>query len=219
MILIRKCNISDEKDIMDICYKTGYLGEDMTELGLFNDKLLFGYFFCLYYPRYEPKNGFVAVDTDKGKAVGYVLGTCDTLKQRKRFLLKLGWKILMRIFLVTIWNYPETIRSIFQLAGNIGIERGLGQIYKEYPAHLHINILPEYQRTGIGEKLLNAFENNIRHCASGVHLITTGENVKAIPFYHKNGYSIMGQYSLNIWGSIGHITGIVFAKNLTYTHY
>ena len=214
MILIRKCNISDEKDIMEICYKTGYLGEDLTGRGLFNDKLLFSYFFCLYYSRYESENCFVAVDTKEDKAVGYILGTCDTLKQRKRFLHKMGWRIFLRIIQVTIWNYPETVKSIFHLAKNVGVESGSRQIYKEYPAHLHINILPEYQRRGIGKKLIDAFENNIKHYASGIHLITSSRNVKAIPFYHKKGYTVVAQCNFNMWRDAGNTMRIIFAKKI-----
>jgi ribosomal protein S18 acetylase RimI-like enzyme len=214
MISVRKCNSSDKKDILDICYKTGYMGEDLTGLGLFDDKLLFGYFFCLYYPRYESNNCFVAVDTSEDKTVGYILGACDTLKQRRMFLLKMGWRIFVRIILVTIWNYPETVKFILHLATNPGIESGSRQMYIDYPAHLHINILAEYQRKGIGEKLLNAFENNIRHCASGVHLITTDGNVKAIPFYHKNGYRIIEQCHFNMWRNTRNSMRIVFAKKL-----
>ena len=199
---------------MDICYKTGYMGEDMTGRDLFNDKLLFGYLFCLYYPRYEPENGFVAVDTDKGKVAGYILGTCDTLNQRKKLILKMGWRIFLRIIFVTIWNYPETIRSLFQFAGNIRTKVGFDQISREYPAHLHINILPGYQRMGIGEKLLNTFEDNIRHCARGIHLATTDENIKATPFYHKNGYTIIKRCKLNTWMGKRNVNSIIYAKKL-----
>ena len=78
MVIIRKCRKSDAKDIMHVCYKTGYMGEDVTDY--FKDKKLFGLLFCLYYPKYATEYCFVAVD--KGRVVGYILGHPDTERRR-----------------------------------------------------------------------------------------------------------------------------------------
>ena len=52
-IIIRKCEKKDEKEILNICYSTGYMGEEMKSTNEFNDVELFGYIFCYYYIWYE----------------------------------------------------------------------------------------------------------------------------------------------------------------------
>ena len=62
-------------------------------------------------------------------------------------------------------------------------------LLKEYPAHLHIDILPEYQRMGFGKNLMEAFCEKLRHDeVGGVHLIMAGDNVEAEKFYGKVGF-------------------------------
>ena len=63
MVLIRKCRKSDLAGIRNVCYKTGYMGEDAS--GHFFDKTLFGFLNCCYYCKYEPEHCFVAEDHGK----------------------------------------------------------------------------------------------------------------------------------------------------------
>ena len=65
------------------------------------------------------------------------------------------------------------------------------KIYKTYPAHLHIDLLPGTQGQGLGGRLLAHFEDHVRERgAPGVHLQTTNYNYKAVPFYSKHGYEL-----------------------------
>jgi GNAT superfamily N-acetyltransferase len=57
-----------------------------------------------------------------------------------------------------------------------------------YPAHLHININPDFHGKGIGRQLFNEFSKNIsENSANGLHIITTpkSDNVK---FYQACGF-------------------------------
>ena len=63
------------------------------------------------------------------------------------------------------------------------------QIFEEhfsaFPAHLHINCLPEYQGIGIGKKLMERFFCDLSaRQVRGVHIITSGE-ARNIGFYHR----------------------------------
>jgi GNAT superfamily N-acetyltransferase len=60
-----------------------------------------------------------------------------------------------------------------------------------YPAHLHIDILPEYQRKGHGTTLINAFLEAVRsQGAIGVHLDMVQHNTKARAFYESIGFQV-----------------------------
>ena len=64
----------------------------------------------------------------------------------------------------------------------------------QYPAHLHIDILPEYQRKGHGTALIDAFLEVIESKGvKGVHLDMVRDNVTARAFYEKIGFQICPQ--------------------------
>ena len=59
-----------------------------------------------------------------------------------------------------------------------------------YPAHLHIDLLPEYQQKGLGTELMTRFLEEIKEKgATGVHLLMVEGNLdKAGVFYEKVGF-------------------------------
>jgi ribosomal protein S18 acetylase RimI-like enzyme len=60
-----------------------------------------------------------------------------------------------------------------------------------YPAHMHIDIIPEYQKRGYGKALINAFFEAVRsRGAKGVHLDMVEHNVNARAFYERIGFQI-----------------------------
>ena len=65
--------------------------------------------------------------------------------------------------------------------------------YKEdYPAHLHIDILPEYQHMGLGRKLMDALCDNLRQKnVKGVMFTVWHKNYSAIKFYEKYGFRLI----------------------------
>jgi ribosomal protein S18 acetylase RimI-like enzyme len=64
----------------------------------------------------------------------------------------------------------------------------------DYPAHLHINVHPEWQRSGIGSLLFAAYEENlVNHSVQGYHLGVAGNNEVGISFYRKKGLVKIGQ--------------------------
>jgi GNAT superfamily N-acetyltransferase len=62
------------------------------------------------------------------------------------------------------------------------------QLVEEYPAHLHIDLLPEYQRKGFGRQLIDMFCEKLRWDeVKGVHLIMAAENLNGM-FYERLGF-------------------------------
>lgn len=65
-------------------------------------------------------------------------------------------------------------------------------LYKDFPAHLHINLSPKAQGKGIGSGLLNyAFSHLKKPCA--IHLITLA-NARNIHFYQRNHFAIVATF-------------------------
>jgi ribosomal protein S18 acetylase RimI-like enzyme len=215
-IAIRKCKKSDENSIIDICYKTGYMGEDLTDRNIFNDIKLFGYLFCSYYCLYETGNSFVAVDESKNnKVIGYIIGTLNSKRQEKLFVKKMFLKIAIRLFLCDSWKYRESYNAVMFFIKNINLKHKYDSLYTEYPAHLHINILPQYQHYGVGSRLIGQFENHVReNNISGIHLRTSNKNIKAVPFYKRKGYKVINENHDKVWKDAAEYKNIIFAKKV-----
>jgi GNAT superfamily N-acetyltransferase len=68
------------------------------------------------------------------------------------------------------------------------------QALQQYPAHLHIDILPEYQRKRWGTTLINRFFEGVKTLgASGVHLDMVQSNVNGRAFYERVGFQVYPQ--------------------------
>lgn len=216
-ILIRNFQIADETDIEMITYCTGFKGEGLEGRDYFNDPRLFYLIFMAYYARYEPQHFFVAEDTSSGKVVGYICGTLDTERKEKNFKRRMLWRIALRALLFTSWRYPKTLLTAVKMARILNEAPALANtevsLLDQYPAHLHINILPEYQRSGIGSQLIEHFKGHLQ-CFGipGVHLGTSSRNHKAIPFYKKHGFEIIQEIPITTHPIFDELTILTFAK-------
>lgn len=197
---IRKYESTDEAGVATVCYKTGFMGDTLHGAGRFNDEVLFTSLFCRYYLRYEPHNCFVLVDNSTNRIAGYVIGSLDTRAQVRRLVLRMGLPIILRAMFYTSWKYPESIRAIFTMIRATVSGKRTGYLVQDLPAHLHINILPEYQGLGMGSQLLDAFEDQTLSCGVvGIHLRTTSRNIKALSFYEKKQYRKISENSASMW--------------------
>jgi ribosomal protein S18 acetylase RimI-like enzyme len=211
---VRKYVKTDLEDIIDICYHTGFMGEDLTGKGKFNDKKLFGYLFCFYYPCYEKDNCYVAVDSEE-KIIGYIIGTTNSKKQLQRFILKMSARILYRLLFYTLWWHTESFRTVMHFLRSLFREHDPINLFSEYPAHLHINILPGHQGEGVGRRLLSQFENHMKDLkVPGIHLKTSNYNNKAITFYLKAGYNKYYENANSVWPGVLNYKSIIFTKKL-----
>ncbi len=213
--MVRPLEPADEPAIVEICYRTGYMGEDLTGSGRFNDRRLFGLLFSLYYVRYESKTCFVSIDSRTGVVAGYILGTNDSVLQERRFSLQMIWRIAARALLCSSWRYPESFKTLLHFNRTQHRMPPLRDIFRDYPAHLHINIAPAYQKRGMGSALIERFEKAMRASgARGVHLVTSARNTKALPFYKRHGYAVIRELSPGLWPDAPEAKVLVFAKRL-----
>jgi len=220
-VIIRNYRKEDEPAIEDITYRTGFKGEDLTGRDFFDDRRLFFLLFIYYYTRYEPEHFFVAVDAGNDRVVGFIGGTTDTAAQEKNFQKKVLPRIVARTFFYTSWRYPKTFKMLLRMMkgmGGVGDKESAAKVQSEYPAHLHINLLPEYQHQGIGTRLTKYFEEHLVSLnVRGVHLQTTSHNHKALPFYKKLGFEILQETEIKGHPLLDDLTLITFAKKLAAT--
>ena len=89
-----------------------------------------------------------------------------------------------------MWNedIPGALRHILY-SPEAMLHRDFPELLQRYPGHLHIDLLPAYQRKGYGRELMNRFCEKVRQAGSnGVHLIMAGDNVGAERFYGRVGF-------------------------------
>ncbi len=169
-IEIRKYNKNDYKQVQKICVATA--DEALLSRPNMEEKVLGCY--CNYYIEKEVENCFVAVD-DK-KVIGYILCAENAEKWtedfKKYYIEKASTAELKEYYL------NSTILPL--------------KFVNDYSAHLHIDILNEYQRMGIGHKLMDNLIAHLRNKGiNGLMLVVSSDNEKGIKFYNKFGFNIV----------------------------
>lgn len=189
---IRPYHPSDMPALYRICLETGNSGADGTHL--YKDPYVLGHYYAAPYAVLEPELSFVL--TNRGRTCGYVLGVGDTATFGQR--CESEWFPPLRV------AYPLPAAEDKSSDANMirAIHRGHEQMnsHPGYPAHLHIDILPEGQGQGWGRKLLDTLLAQMRsHNIQGVHLGVGGKNSKAIGFYSHYGFEPLVTES---WGIV-----------------
>ena len=169
MPYIRPAEDKDIKDIEYICRMTA--GPDSRAIEAVGKKIALTY--STYYARAEKETSFVL--DDGGKAVGYILCAPDYKKfvkgYRKNEVRQL-WKLDKR----------QSMTAYFLPFGYLPFK-------KNYPAHLHIDLLDEYQGKGYGTELINTLLQKLKSMGiPGVMLIVDKNNTGAQRFYKRAGF-------------------------------
>ena len=168
MFTVRKYQEKDKEGVRFACLNS----DGPTESENFGKFVL--HTFCDYYIEKEPENCFVL--SDDGNAVGYVICTEDYDAYREVFDKE--YLPLNKDLSEELYKWAETSTVIQEKHKN------------EYPAHLHIDILPEYQRQDWGGKLIDALSEHLKaKGVRGVMLTTGSDNEKGCGFYRKYGFT------------------------------
>jgi ribosomal protein S18 acetylase RimI-like enzyme len=178
---IRPYRESDRADCYDICIRTGAAGQDGT--GTYSDDELTPAIFCGPYLSYQPDLAWV-VD-DGTRAVGYVIGVSDTAAFVDWYRAEVLPAFAARFPLTEGLSDDE--REMTELGHQP--ERMLIPELVDYPAHLHIDLLPEAQGQGLGRALISTLVTALaERGVPGVHLEMDGANVGAGAFYQRLGF-------------------------------
>ncbi|MDU4694230.1 MAG: GNAT family N-acetyltransferase [Paenibacillus sp.] len=182
-IILRESKQTDERDIAKVImachWKAPVADYEMLALRWIRQFLVT-----------EPQNCYVLEHPDTQKVVGYIVCATDTIAYENEFEKTYFPKLKNRLHELETqgFEYVEENRKLlfFKRIQEKGFD------VSDYPAHLHINILPEYQRSGYGGMLLSAFEENLRtRCVHGYHLGTGANNTKGLSFYNKHSLDLL----------------------------
>lgn len=170
---IRKMEARDIPAAERICLATAHESLRHTVIARENTLLLYN----RYYTRACLDDCFAAVN-GADEAVGYILCALDYESYCKGFRE----------------NECKEIRKLGVLRGvRAYFEPRLQKKYaKKYPAHLHIDLLPEAQGQGGGTALINALKAHLREKnVRGVFLCVGKDNKKALRFYKKQDFQVL----------------------------
>lgn len=182
MTTIRPYRDADRDALYDICVKTADAGGDAT--GIFTDDRLWGDVFAVPYAVRLPDLAWV-VESPDGRTVGYIVATDDT-DAFERWFRDEWWPSKQSAYPLSGSAVPTRQDGIIGYAGRRA--PGGEKHAAEYPAHLHIDLLPETQGQGLGRRLIETlFAELGRRGARGLHLGTNPTNTGAGVFYERLG--------------------------------
>lgn len=168
---IRTYQEKDKEYVQSICVRTA--PEVLRQHDAMRQLLLIA--FCNYYIEREPHNCFIAAN-EQDKAVGYIL--CAENAE--------AWHdVFSKEYIAPIAE--QSARSFLEATCQACLDAA-----KEYPAHLHTDILPEYQRKGLGSLLMEALIHHLRNKGiPGLMLSVANDNAGANQFYKRRGFHIL----------------------------
>lgn len=184
---LRTYRPGDEASLYEVCLRTGADGDDAS--ALYRDPRLLGEVYVGPYLRFAPDLALVAED---GEGVGgYALATADTAGFEKACESS-WWPPLRRRFPLAEYGEPSADADIVRL-----IHRpptAPADLVSAYPAHVHIDLLPRFQGSGYGRRMMTVlFDKLAQAGAGGVHLGVSARNTRAIGFYQRLGMEKYGE--------------------------
>lgn len=182
---IRPYQKKDFRYVQDICMATSHLCDDDTP----SNRAYLCALYCDYYLDNQAEFCFVAVNDDD-IPVGYILCAADCADYSEK---------MDELYLPLVRKVASGEYFKFNAVNKLSQR----YIRQGYTAHLHIDILEEYQAQGLGTLLMETLCNKLRQInVEGVYLICGLKNSSARAFYEKRGFE-----------DIDYITGaVVYGK-------
>jgi ribosomal protein S18 acetylase RimI-like enzyme len=179
---IRRYRASDRDDVYDVCVRTGGAGQGAR--GRYSTDDLLGDIYAGPYLHIAPEHAYVLDNGDR--AVGYVIGTPSTREFVAAYLAE--WLPRMRGTYAPPAATPTSDEEQ-KLADMFRPEHMLRPELEPHPAHLHINLLPDYQGAGHGRELMTTFLESVAAVgARSCHLTVRAVNTGALRFYDRLGW-------------------------------
>lgn len=179
---MRPFRAGDEPALADICLRTADAGADAT--GVLDDDRIWAEIFVLPYAARHPEFAFV-VESDDGRVAGYIVGAPDTAAFETWF--RDAWWPERGIWARPAQNASRQDDVLLYAYGRGG---SVEPFALAYPAHLHIDLLPELQGQGWGRRLIETLVDALRAAdVRGLHLVAGSENAGAIVFYPRVGFT------------------------------
>lgn len=172
MYRVRKYIPSDKERLRFICKETTWDANKKKENKLESIPMIFND----YFTEYEHENIFVAVN-DENIPVGYVI--CSSNSELFREKMKNDIRHRVRK------TYAPSLLMFYATYFAVLLTK------KEYRTHLHIDLLPEAQRQGLGTKLIDSLcEHLKKNGIKNVSVLTIDKSSMGYKFYTKYGFRI-----------------------------
>ncbi|MDR2998448.1 MAG: GNAT family N-acetyltransferase [Microbacterium sp.] len=183
---IRPYRPADRDGLYDVCVKTADSGSDAT--GILSDDRLWGDIWAVPYAERHPDLCWV-VESDDSRVIGYIVATDDTLSF-ERWFHDVWWPTRVGEYPVPPVPGHERQTWVMSYAAARGGDEEPNAA--EYPAHLHIDLLPETQGMGLGRRLTELlFAELADRGVAGLHLGMNPDNVGAGKFYERLGMQVL----------------------------
>ncbi len=147
------------------------------------------------YVDLQPELAFVVESggpESSGRVVGYVIAAADTRAFVDR--VRSDW-----VSEFEAKYCPPTLADAPIVAMGTDPERMLIPEVDEFPAHLHINLLPEVQGRGLGRVLIDRLRAELAaRGIRGLHLTMDPDNLPARSFYDRLGFVELPSGALGI---------------------
>jgi len=178
---IRPYRAADRDHLADICLRTGDAGADAT--GLHAHDNLLADIFALPYVEFDPTLTFVV---DAGERIdGYIVATANT----NAFIswYQAHWWPSVAPKYAALGEHAGS--GVDMIAMGQNTDRMVIAEHDDYPAHLHIDLLPHLQGQGHGRALMRTLLTELRQRGvPGVHLAVAPRNTSARAFYRRIGF-------------------------------
>ena len=187
---VRKYRDGDRAQVRSICFRTGLFGDPVASV--YGDAESFADMFTSYYTDHEPENAWVVARNDDDRVIaGYLLGCVDS--RRAWDPVSIAVKHILRRGLLF---RRSTAPFFFRLIRDVIVDRGVHRTkidFDKYPAHDHIDLLPE-ARGAFGAELFERFVNDlIARGVRGAHGEAIAENARVLRFAESYGYRTLGK--------------------------
>jgi hypothetical protein len=187
---IREYKPEDRNAVRSIAFETGFMGESID--WQWSDQKSFADLITNYYLNQEPESAFVA--EKDGIVIGYLLGCIDSKKAKGSAAKEIG-KIILHGGLIRPSIAPFLWRSVFDIIRDREVADD-ELIDPRWPAHMHLNLLPEGRGKRLVYGLMNMWFDKLRNAnVPGVHFAAFTENERVIQLAQLYGFE---QYGLPI---------------------
>ena len=180
--VIRPATPADYPALYRICLETADAGKDAR--ALYSDPDYPGQRFAVPYARFAPDFAFVLTFDDE--VMGYVLAAPDT-RAFEAQLQAHWWPQLQAQYRERDAVAPLDSKVLDSIRHPDCADEAL---VTQWPAHLHINLLPAAQKGGWGRRMILHELTALRTAGvRGVHLGVSLQNEQVCAFYERMGFS------------------------------
>ncbi|WP_420594691.1 GNAT family N-acetyltransferase [Deinococcus sp.] len=193
-LTLRPYRNTDLAAMYDICLRTADAGNDGVHL--YRDPWVLGHIYAGPYVTFAPEFAFVL--DDGVRAVGYILGVPDS----QRYAAETGrqWYPLLRPLYPLFEESDRSPEAAARRLIHAGYQAPKQAWLADYPAHLHIDLLPQAQGQGQGRALMERLWAALREAGvPGVHLGVGAANTRAYAFYRHLGFTELEKVDGKFW--------------------